>query len=80
MIGEEETIIALVAVCDECGEPATSHLFLATGRVLIDGEDKGQDVDLCEKHRPKDEPGTCQPHNCQRVVFYWPVALGPSRA
>lgn len=63
--------------CDECGLPACTSFELATGRVLIDGKDCGQSVNLCENHIPVDEAPR-QPANCQRVSFYWPEGKPPS--
>jgi hypothetical protein len=61
----------LQSVCDECGAPSTIAVWGLTGRVLIDGKDNNlQGCDLCDEHRPR--PGMRQPHNCQRVRFYWP--------
>lgn len=64
--------MVMVAVCDECGKMASGHLELATGRVMIDGEDCGQGVDLCRAHYPEDHVGMCQPRDCVRVRFVWP--------
>lgn len=55
--------------CAECGELTQSGIGLQTGRVLIDGRDVGQWVDLCEKHWPATPGG--QPSNCEHVEFIW---------
>lgn len=62
-------MIEIGRICDECGNPAEVHLFLETGRVLVDGKDTGQDVDLCEEHLPKE----CkwQPNSCKRIKFIY---------
>lgn len=60
----------LARLCDECGKPASHTTILATGRVIIDGQDAGQTADLCEEHCPDGFPS--QPKNCVRVSFYWP--------
>lgn len=63
-------------VCDECGkelEATQGFIHLATGYVLIAGEEIGQSCDLCPEHLP--DPGSfgfVQPRNCERVSFYWP--------
>lgn len=64
--------ISIRLLCDECGSLNAQPLTLATGYVLIDGEDAGQSVDLCPAHWPIDQLGKCQPHKCRRVVFVWP--------
>ena len=68
------TVINLI--CDECGKPA-KPIHLATGRVYVDGEDKGQDADLCEEHWPRSTDLPTRPHNCKRVRFYWPYYDNP---
>ena len=60
----------LVRTCDECGDIATVWVHLATGRVVVDGMDRGQDVDLCDAHRPEGMPS--QPKDCEKVEFHWP--------
>lgn len=67
-------MINIVCLCDECGKPATYHAFGMTGRVLIDGIDNNlQSCDLCDDHKPREDSGfPTRPHNCKRVVFYWP--------
>ena len=61
--------------CDECGAVLDSFwsglICGMTGRVVKDGVDFGQDVQLCEEHSPR--PGERQPHNCEHISFHWPV-------
>jgi hypothetical protein len=65
--------------CDECGAPATYFSGDMTGRVLIDGRDKGSnDVMLCNTHKPSaDYPW--QPRNTARMVFFWSDGRGGNR-
>lgn len=62
-------------VCDACGAPATCLLRGMTGRVRIDGRDHGQDVDLCDTHKPS-EAYRWQPQSTDRIVFHWPGPHG----
>lgn len=55
--------------CAEYGELTQDGVGLQIGRVLIDGKEAGQWVDLCEKHLPETPGG--QPSNCKRVEFIW---------
>jgi len=68
--------MAVITVCDECGkqiEELGGMFSLATGRVIVDGQDVGQACDLCAEHRPDPlSSGPVQPRNCKRVSFYWP--------
>jgi len=70
--------MAEVIICDECSDttPTMIRLFLQTGRVIIDGKDVGQNVDLCFNHAPilfdgDADHSTFQPWNCKRVQFHW---------
>lgn len=62
--------VVMTAYCDECGEAPATWVGVETGRVLIEGVDRGQDCYLCEEHYPRD--GEHQSHNCALVKFYWP--------
>jgi hypothetical protein len=66
----------LKVVCDECGKKSIGSIFLATGRVFVDGKDIGQSMDYCEKHEPG-KRGQNQPLNCHRVKFVWPKSKKP---
>ena len=57
--------------CDVCGKPATYPIRWMTGRAILDGRDIGQDVDLCDEHRPADDY-RWQPRNTDRLIFHWP--------
>lgn len=68
----------IVHVCDECGARSHHDLFLQTGHVFVDGEWRGQNVDLCEAHKPIPVEGQLlRPNNCVRVRFHWPSEDGP---
>lgn len=57
--------------CDVCGELATYFSGFMTGRVIIDGRDKGSnDVMLCDTHKPSDDY-PWQPRNTDRMYFFW---------
>jgi len=64
--------------CDVCGERATYHARQMTGRVIIDGQDHGQDVDLCDEHKPADDY-QWQPRNTTRMIFHWAGAHGENQ-
>lgn len=64
--------MVMVRMCDECGAWPAEELELATGRVIIDGEDRGQVVDLCKLHYPENADGMCGARNCRHVVLHWP--------
>lgn len=61
------------SICDECGRSPADSVWLTTGRVLKDGIDIGQSVDLCKEHYPTNE-NPMQPNNCFHIEFHWPHA------
>jgi hypothetical protein len=71
-------MIANEWLCDVCGAHATYHASGMTGRVLFDGYDRGQDVDLCDEHKP-DPNYRWQPRNTTRMIFYWPGRFGENQ-
>lgn len=62
--------MAMILVCDECGKPATTQIYVSTGRVIIDGRDKGQSVDLCDEHHDASSV-PYQARNCVRVKIQY---------